>query len=170
MKRLHWQLDRDGHGATVTLPTDPPVAMRLDALALDDLLRTIGDVRASLQPGHDKTWPPGSRVVAEPDPGWMVEAVPPPEAADDADPADGADAGTIRGAMTSAQVNPQADAQATTEASADPAPAFADESTAGQVLVHLRDPRYGWLHYLLPRIAAQELAARLIMQSGGERP
>lgn len=170
MKRLHWQLDRDGLGATVTLPTDPPVAMRLDAVALDDLLRTIGDVRASLQPGHDKTWPPGSTVVAEPDPGWMVEAMPPPEAGDDADPADGADAGTNPGDVTDARANPQANAQATTEASADPAPAVSDEGGAGQVLVHLRDPRYGWLHYLLPRTAAQELAARLLMQSGGDRP
>ena len=35
----------------------------------------------------------------------------------------------------------------------------------GDSLLHIRDPRYGWLHYLLPRGEAQKLGATLQAQT-----
>lgn len=53
-----------------------------------------------------------------------------------------------------------------------PDPAWASEPDAmfGQSLLHLRDPRYGWLHYLLPRSEADKLGQILQKQAGGPDP
>jgi hypothetical protein len=32
----------------------------------------------------------------------------------------------------------------------------------GEVLLHLRDPRFGWLHYCLPKAAASQLGTHLV--------
>ncbi|MDB5822246.1 MAG: hypothetical protein JWR21_950 [Herminiimonas sp.] len=116
MNRLQWLLDKDGQAVTLTLPTDPPVALRLNSAQIDDMLRNLGDFRASMAPPHEKTWQPGRRVVAEPDPCWLTEP----------------------------------------------------EIMPGNSVLHLRDPRYGWLHYLLPRDAARELGNSLVAQA--DRP
>jgi hypothetical protein len=116
MDRLQWLLDKDGCAVTLTLPTDPPVALRLKPSQIDEMLRNLGDFRASMAPAHDKAWQPGRRVVAEPDPCWLTEP----------------------GIM------------------------------AGTRVLHLRDPRYGWLHYLLPRDAARDLGNSLVAQA--DRP
>jgi hypothetical protein len=113
MDRLKWLLDKDGQALTLTLPTDPPVALRLDAAQVDDMLRNLGDFRAIMAPAHDKEWLPGRRVVAEPDPCWSTEP----------------------------------------------------EVLMGNSILHLRDPRYGWLHYLLPRDAARDLGSSLVAQA-----
>jgi hypothetical protein len=116
MDRLHWQLDKDGRAVTLTLPTDPPIALRLDSAQIDDMLRNLGDFRASMQPSHAQEWRTGQRVVAEPDPCWQSEP----------------------------------------------------ELMMGNSLLHLRDPRFGWLHYLFPREAARELGHSLVAQA--DRP
>jgi hypothetical protein len=116
MDRLRWLLDKDGRAVTLTLPTDPPVALRLNSAQVDDMLRNLGDFRASMAPPHDTAWQPGRRVVAEPDPCWLTEP----------------------------------------------------EILMGNSVLHVRDPRYGWLHYLLPRHAARELGSQLIAHA--ERP
>lgn len=49
-----------------------------------------------------------------------------------------------------------------------PDPAWVTEPDLmfGHSLLHLRDPRYGWLHYLLPPPEAQKLASYLQTQAG----
>jgi len=44
-----------------------------------------------------------------------------------------------------------------------PDPAWATEVDAmvGSTLLHVRDPRYGWLHYVIPRDEARKLAGFL---------
>jgi len=45
-------------------------------------------------------------------------------------------------------------------------PSFVTEADAMQnSVVHLRDPRFGWLHYMVPREKARKLAVSLAMQS-----
>jgi hypothetical protein len=46
-------------------------------------------------------------------------------------------------------------------------PAWATEPDimGGDSLLHIRDPRYGWLHYLLPRSDAANLARHLQIQA-----
>jgi len=43
----------------------------------------------------------------------------------------------------------------------DPAWVTEPDLLAGDSLVHIRDPRYGWLHYLIPREEARKLATLL---------
>jgi hypothetical protein len=40
-----------------------------------------------------------------------------------------------------------------------------NEPMNGDSLLHLRDPRYGWLHFLLPRASAKHLGGVLIRQA-----
>jgi len=40
----------------------------------------------------------------------------------------------------------------------------------GGSLIHLRDERYGWLHYLLPRDSARELGRLLQAQAAAQLP
>ncbi len=51
------------------------------------------------------------------------------------------------------------------EALPDPAWVVEPELMAGDTLLHMRDSRYGWLHYLIPRDEARKLAALLIAQA-----
>lgn len=47
----------------------------------------------------------------------------------------------------------------------DPAWATEPDQMYGASLLHLRDPRYGWLHYLLPPHEARKLGELLIAQA-----
>lgn len=51
-------------------------------------------------------------------------------------------------------------------------PAWATEPDAlnGDSLLHLRDPRFGWSHYLIPREEARKLAATLQTQVNSQPP
>jgi hypothetical protein len=40
----------------------------------------------------------------------------------------------------------------------------------GDSLLHIRDPRYGWLHYVLPRSEARELGSTLQVQADAPAP
>jgi hypothetical protein len=53
-----------------------------------------------------------------------------------------------------------------------PNPIWATEPDAieGNTLLHIRDPRYGWLHYMLPREEARKLAAYIQNQVESPRP
>jgi hypothetical protein len=54
--------------------------------------------------------------------------------------------------------------------SAIPDPAWVTEPDAmrGDSILHIRDPRYGWLHYVLPRKEAKKLAG--LLQNQAELP
>jgi hypothetical protein len=51
-----------------------------------------------------------------------------------------------------------------------PAWASEPEVMGGDSLLHIRDPRYGWLHYLLPRSDAANLAKHLQIQVDTRHP
>jgi hypothetical protein len=52
----------------------------------------------------------------------------------------------------------------TVEAIPDPAWITEADAMLGNSLLHIRDPRYGWLHYMIPRAEARKLAGYLQMQ------
>lgn len=51
-------------------------------------------------------------------------------------------------------------------------PAWATEPDAliGNTLLHIRDPRFGWLHYMIPRDQARQLADVLQIQVNARPP
>jgi hypothetical protein len=51
-------------------------------------------------------------------------------------------------------------------------PAWVTEPDAmlGNTLLHIRDPRFGWLHYLIPKEEARKLAGLLQAQADAEPP
>lgn len=51
------------------------------------------------------------------------------------------------------------------EAVSDPMWVTEPEMMQGNSVVHIRDPRYGWLHYMIPREEAKKLAAYLQKQA-----
>jgi hypothetical protein len=44
------------------------------------------------------------------------------------------------------------------------------EALHGNSLLHIRDPRYGWLHYVLPREEARALGTYLVTQANAPPP
>ena len=44
------------------------------------------------------------------------------------------------------------------------------DTMEGNSLLHIRDPRYGWLHYVLPKGQARKLAGYLQTQADSEPP
>lgn len=113
MSGPNWKLEDDYKTVTVTFPTEPPIALKLDAAAVDDLLRNLGVFRGAMKPEIPRAFALGQKVAAVPDPNWVTEP----------------------------------------------------DALHGHSLLHLRDPRYGWLHYLLPPHEAQKLAQLLHAQA-----
>jgi hypothetical protein len=107
-----WKLEDDNQTVTVTFPTDPPVALQLDADRVDEILRNLGEFRARMKPEFASKHALGQKVGAIADPAWATEP----------------------------------------------------DLMRGHSLLHLRDPRYGWLHYLLPPHEAAKLATFLNKQ------
>ncbi|RUT32657.1 hypothetical protein EMQ25_05790 [Arsenicitalea aurantiaca] len=116
MSGPEWKLSDDLKTVTITFPTSPPVQFVLDAAAVDDLLRNLGELRAHMTPPVPADYQIGQKVAAIPDPRWYTEP----------------------------------------------------EMLSGDSLIHVRDPRFGWLHYLLPRASAQQLAQYLTRQAEDE--
>ena len=112
MSGPNWNLDDDSKTVTVTFPTNPPVALKLDAANVEDLLKNLGDLRALMTPAVASDYAPGQLVGVIPDLKWMTEP----------------------------------------------------EIMMGASLLHFRDPRYGWLHYLIPPEEARKLAGFLNAQ------
>ena len=109
----HWELDEEQGIVTVTFPTDPPVALRLDAALVDEMIRNLGAYRARMEPEPSEDWKRGAEFEGITDPCWFA------------------------------------------------APA----RLTGGSLLHVRDPRYGWLHYALPPESARKLGVLLITQA-----
>ncbi|EPE94980.1 hypothetical protein [Rhizobium grahamii] len=110
-----WELDEELSTLTITFPTDPPVALVLDAEAVSELIEGAGQVRAKMRTPHSEDWQGGQMVDAVLDPRWHSE----PDV-------------------------------------------LLEES-----LLHIRDPRFGWLHYALPRESAKALGKLLLRQVKG---
>jgi hypothetical protein len=52
----------------------------------------------------------------------------------------------------------------------DPAWVTEPDAMLGRTLLHIRDPRFGWLHYLIPKEKARKLAGLLQAQADAEPP
>jgi len=114
----NWNLANDFKTVTVTFPTDPPVALKLDLSVIEDMLKNLGRFRGQMQPEVPKQYAMGQKVEAIHDPAWVTEP----------------------------------------------------DALMGNSLLHVRDPRYGWLHYLLPREEARKLATFLQRQVDSPPP
>ena len=114
----NWKLEDDLKTVTVTFPTNPPTALKLDAAGVEDLLKNLGEFRAHMKPEIAAEWELGQKVGAVPDPRWYSES----------------------------------------------------ELMMGNSLLHLRDQRFGWLHYVLPRESARELGMVLLAQADAPVP
>ena len=114
----NWQLHSDKKSVTATFATNPPMSLSLDVAGIENLQKTLGELRGSMSPEVEKTLGQNETIAAVANPSWVVR----------------------------------------------PAP------TKGDSLLHLRDPRYGWLHYLIPRAEAAKLLAFLQSQLGGSQP
>jgi hypothetical protein len=114
----NWHLDDDRKTVTITFPTNPPVALKLDARAVDDVLNNLGAFRAAMTPEVPRDHSLGQRVAAVPNPLWQTEP----------------------------------------------------EMMLGDSLLHLRDPRFGWLDYMIPREEARKLAGFLLRQADNPPP
>ncbi len=108
-----WELDDDLRTLTITFPTDPPVALVLDAASVSQLIDGAGEIRAEMPPPHQENWKGGQMVNAVLDPRWHSET----------------------------------------------------DALLGESLLHIRDPRFGWLHYALPSQSAKALGTLLILQA-----
>jgi hypothetical protein len=77
--------------------------------------------------------------------------------------------GELRAAMAP-EVSPDFPMGQTVDAIPDPRWSSESELTQGNSLLHIRDNRYGWLHYVLPRLEARKLGGILIAQADSESP
>lgn len=72
MGEPNWTLSEDRKTMIVTFPTEPPVALRLDANAVDSLLQMVRQGRALMDaPRGD--YELGQKVTAQVDPTWKTE-------------------------------------------------------------------------------------------------
>jgi hypothetical protein len=116
MNGPNWKLEDDRQTVTITFPSEPIVELRYGLAAIEDMIRHLGEMRASMLPEVAATYPMGQRVEAVRDPPWVTEP----------------------------------------------------DVMMGDSLLHLRDPRYGWLHYLIPKPEAAKLAGYLQAQVEGQ--
>lgn len=118
MNGPNWNLDGDLKTVTVTFPTDPPVALKLDARRLGELLQNLGEFRAHMKPEVPRDYALGQKVAVIQDPRWETEP----------------------------------------------------DALIGNSLLHIRDPRFGWLHYMIPREQARKLVGILQAQVDAPPP
>lgn len=77
------------------------------------------------------------------------------------------------GAARTAMLPPVAEAwtpSTTVEATRDPAWLIETDAFAGDVLVHVRDVRFGWLHYIFTKDRARALGAALVQKADTPAP
>jgi hypothetical protein len=96
MSGTTWTLEDDLNTVTVSFATNPPVALKLNASYVEDMLKNLGEFRALKQPVVPSDWTLSQQVQAIPNPRWFAEP----------------------------------------------------EMMLGNTVLHLRDPRFGWLHYM----------------------
>lgn len=118
MEGPNWKLDDDLRTVTVTFPTDPPVALKLDAQHVEEILENLGELRANMKPEIPHDLAGRRKFKAIPDPRWVTKP----------------------------------------------------DAMIGNSLLHIRDPRFGWLHYLIPRDEARKLAGFLQTQADAPPP
>ena len=107
MFKAYWKSAANSDTVTVTFQGDPPIKVELDVEEVDDVIRSLGEMRALMQPEHSIDAPVDSNAVFNPR--WVCE----------------------------------------------------HEPVLAHSILRVRDPRYGWLHYVIPRDVGDDLAATL---------
>jgi hypothetical protein len=118
MNELTCKLENDGTRATVTFRPIQPVALKLDVSGVEEALKSLGGLRATMTPEVPKSLTLEKIVPAVTNPAWVVEP----------------------------------------------------DAMMGNALLHVRDPRYGWLHFLIPKDEARKLAGALLAQADAPPP
>jgi hypothetical protein len=113
-----WKLEDDRKTVTVTLPTQPQIALKLSGADVQTMLEKLGAFRAQMQPPHESRYAPGQKCECVANPAWLAEP----------------------------------------------------DALLGNTLLHLRDPRFGWQHYMIPREEARKLARVLQNQVDSPPP
>jgi hypothetical protein len=113
-----WKLSDDVTAVTVTFPTHPPVAVKLNVAELTELQKNLGILRNNMKPAVSAAFEAGQRVEAITNPAWVAEP----------------------------------------------------DAMLCNSLLHIRDPRYGWLHYWIPKSEAAKLAKALQAQVDAPPP
>jgi len=113
-----WTLEDDHKTVAINFPTDPPVALRLEASQVEDILLRLGEFRAMMVPEVPADWSGERRVYAVPDPRWHTQP----------------------------------------------------DMMQGDSIIHIRDPRFGWLSYVLPKESARKLGEHLVKQAEAPDP
>lgn len=114
-----WTISEDLKTVTLTVSTEPPIVLKWTVAGVDDILKNLGELRASMPPEFPRGYDRGQKVSnCVPDPIWVTEP----------------------------------------------------DAMMGNSLLHIRDPRYGWLHYLLPRDEAKKLGGYLQQQADEPPP
>jgi hypothetical protein len=105
-----WTISEDLKTVTLTVPGNPPIALRFTVADVDDILKNLGGLRALMKPEFPRDYAGGQKVRCITDPIWASES----------------------------------------------------DVLMGNSLLHIRDPRYGWLHYMLPKNEARKLGGYLL--------
>src|SRR3954467_14633103 len=100
MSDPHWKLEDNYRLLTLSFPSSPPVAMKMDVRGIEEFLKNLGELRYAMKPEIPKTFARGQQVSAVPDPAWVTEP----------------------------------------------------DVMQGNSILHIRDPRYGWLHYVFRKM------------------
>ena len=107
------KLEDDRQTVTMTVPSDPPVVLKLSTADVDSLLHALGGLRVEMQPQPPAEFPRGQEFVAAPYPAWGTEI----------------------------------------------------DAMHGNSVLRFRDPRFGWLHYMLSKAEAGKMSIALAMQA-----
>lgn len=70
----NWSLSDDGKTVTVIFPSTPPVALRMDAEEVDNMLEKLAEFREQMILDHPTDYPPGQVSMFVPDPPWRSES------------------------------------------------------------------------------------------------
>lgn len=111
--KLHWELGEDRQTAALTLPANPPVTIKMNVVAVEEMMKILGNLRSAMLPEIPTALTPGQTVRAIKNPAWVTEP----------------------------------------------------DAMIGDPILHVRDPRFGWLHYLIPRRHARKLGSLLQRQA-----
>ena len=112
MSGVTWKLDEDLKTVTITFPSTPPVAIKMDADGAARMMQDLGEFRARMKPEIPSTYQTGQKCEAVPYPAWRSEP----------------------------------------------------ELMQGNSVLHIRDPRFGWRHYIFSKEDVQKLIAQLQAQ------
>src|SRR3954447_18548109 len=73
MSDPHWKLEENYRLLTLSFPSSPPIAMKMEVRGIEEFLKNLGELRYAMKPEIPKTFARGQQVAAVPDPAWVTE-------------------------------------------------------------------------------------------------